>query len=321
MTGALEQSWQDRSGACQKTLQDVLHIFSVAFLCKGPYLPRQIAALSEANKKSARIQVSMGTLAKEDIIVKRPEKRMKTFPQRGGTRSDADGRAINNVILLSLPPKEYSLVRPHLESSELPQYLILEEAGEKIEYTYFLNDGMISLVALSRDGRSVEVGIVGREGMIGMSLIAGLRQGTFRSIVQMEGTGVRMRADVFQDLLQSMPVLRRELSRFALVHGMQTAQLAACNRLHEVEQRLARWLLMCQDRFDCQLLPLTHEFLAQMLGTGRPSVTLAAGALESAGLIENLRGTVKILNRKSLEEAACECYGVIQLFNGGLGLK
>lgn len=263
----------------------------------------------------------MGTLAKEEIIVNRPAKRTKVLPERSGSRTDAAGRAINNVILLSLPPREFSLLRPHLESANLPQYLILEEVGEKIEYTYFLNEGMISLVALSRDGRSVEVGIVGREGMIGMSLIAGLRQGTFRAIVQMEGTGVRMRADVFQDVLGSTPVLRSELSRFALVHGMQSAQLAACNRLHEVEQRLARWLLMCQDRFDSQMLPLTHEFLAQMLGTGRPSVTLAAGALENAGLIENLRGTVKILNRKNLEQAACECYGVIQHFNGGLGLK
>jgi CRP-like cAMP-binding protein len=102
---------------------------------------------------------------------------------------------------------------------------------------------------------------------------------------------------------------------------MQVAQLAACNRLHGIDQRLARWLLMCQDRFDSQLLPLTHDFLAQMLGTGRPSVSLAAGVLEDAGLIENLRGTVKILNRKSLEAVACECYGVIQHFNGGLGLK
>jgi CRP-like cAMP-binding protein len=263
----------------------------------------------------------MGTLAKEDIIVRRPAKQEKLMPQRAGSRSDAAGKAISNLILLSVPRQEYALLRPHLEPTELPQHLVLEEPGGKIEYTYFLNEGMVSLVALSRDGRSVEVGIVGKEGMVGMSLIAGLRQGTFRAIVQMEGTGVRVRADVFQDLLLCAPALRAELSRFALMHGMQAAQLAACNRLHEVEQRLARWLLMCQDRFDCQLLPLTHEFLAQMLGTGRPSVTLAAGALESAGLIENLRGRVKILNRKSLEEAACECYGVIQHFNGGLGLK
>jgi CRP-like cAMP-binding protein len=263
----------------------------------------------------------MGTLAKEEIIVKRLANGIKQSPQRAGSRSDAAGKAVSNIILLSLPPKEYNLLRPHLEPVDLPQYEILEDPGVRIEYTYFLNEGMTSLVALSRDGRSVEVGIVGKEGMIGMSLIAGLQQGTFRAIMQMRGNGVRVRAEVFQDVLSSSVSLRAQLSRFALMNGMQAAQLAACNRLHEVEQRLARWLLVCQDRFDCQSLPLTHEFLAQMLGTGRPSVSLAAGSLESAGLIENLRGNVKILNRKSLEEVACECYGVIQHFNGGLGLR
>ncbi len=265
----------------------------------------------------------MGTLAKEDIIVKRLTRPVsdKMNPVRPGTRSNSGGSAVQNIVLCSLPDKEYNLLRPHLEPVDLPQYRILEEPGEKIEFTYFLDEGLASLVALSRDGRSVEVGIIGKEGMVGMSLIAGLRQGTFRTIMQMAGSGVRVRAQVFQDVLLSAPVLRAELSRFALMHGMQVAQIAACNRLHEVEQRLARWLLMCQDRFDSQSLPLTHEFLAQMLGTGRPSVSLAAGALENAGLIQNLRGTVKILNRKNLEEAACECYAVIQHFNGNLGLK
>ena len=105
------------------------------------------------------------------------------------------------------------------------------------------------------------------------------------------------------------------LNRYVLVQGLQIAQIAACNRLHEIEQRLARWLLMCQDRVASESLPITHEFLAQMLGTGRPSVSLAAGILQKAGFIENLRGTVKILNRKQLESAACECYKIIQQFN------
>jgi CRP-like cAMP-binding protein len=265
--------------------------------------------------------MEIDALAWENIIAKRTAKPARVVPLRPGSRSDALGKAVSNIILLSLPDKEYNLLRPHLEPVDLPQYNILHESGEKIEFTYFLNDGMVSLVALSSDGRSVEVGIVGKEGMIGMSLTVGLRRGTFRAIMQMAGCGLRIRSEVFQDVLLSSPTLRSELSRFALMHGLQVAQLAACNRLHEIEQRLSRWLLMCQDRVDSQLLPLTHEFLAQMLGTGRPSVSLAAGALENAGLIENLRGTVKILNRKSLEEAACECYGVIQHFNGGLGLK
>lgn len=255
------------------------------------------------------------------IIAKRTTRSSKPLSLNPGSRSDASGKAVGSLILLSLPDKEFSLLRPHLESVDLPQHKILQEPCEKIEYAYFLNDGMVSLVALSRDGRSVEVGIVGKEGMIGMSLTEGLRLEIFRAIVQMAGSGVRIRSEVFQDILLSAPALRSQLGRFALMHGMQVAQLAACNRLHGIDQRLARWLLMCQDRFDSQLLPLTHEFLAQMLGTGRPSVSLAAGMLEKAGLIENMRGSVKILNRKSLEAVACECYGVIQNFNGGLGLK
>ena len=250
-----------------------------------------------------------------------PAPPIKVAPLPPGSRSDSAGKAISNVILLALPDQEYDLLRPYLEPLDLPQHKILHESGEKIDFTYFLNDGMASLVALSRDGRSVEVGIIGKEGMVGMSLTAGLLRGTFRAIMQMSGNGVRVRSEIFLDVLVSASSLRSELSRFGLMHGLQVAQLVACNRLHEIVQRLARWLLMCQDRFDAQSLPLTHEFLAQMLGTGRPSVSLAAGFLENAGLIQNLRGTVKILNRKSLEDTACECYGIIQHFNGGLGLK
>ena len=254
-------------------------------------------------------------------IIKKPTSPVKLAQLYRGSRFDLGGNGVTNVILLSLPNAEYRMLRPHLQPVDLPQHEILHEPGEKIQFTYFLNEGMASLVALSRDGRSVEVGIVGKEGMVGMPLTMGLRREIFRAIMQMSGSGLRIGSEVFQDILPSAPTLRTELNRFALMHGMQSAQLAACNRLHDVGPRLIRWLLMCQDRVDSQSLPLTHEFLAQMLGTGRPSVSLAAGILESAGLIENLRGSVKILNRKSLEEAACECYGVIQHFNGGLGLK
>ncbi|MGA9528718.1 MAG: Crp/Fnr family transcriptional regulator [Terriglobales bacterium] len=263
----------------------------------------------------------MNAFANVRLIAKKTTKPSKQILVRAGERSNAAGKAVSNAILLSLPDDEYVRLRPHLEPVDLPQYEILHEPAQKIDFAYFLDDGMTSLVALNTDGRSVEVGIVGREGMVGLPLMMGLQRATFRAIMQMSGKGVRVRANVFQDVLDSMPVLRSQLGQFALMHGMQAAQLAACNRLHDIDQRLVRWLLMCQDRVDSKLLPLTHEFLAQMLGTGRPSVSLAAGVLESAGLIENLRGTVKVLNRKNLEAAACECYGVIQHFNARLGLK
>jgi len=245
----------------------------------------------------------------------------KLTPIRPGSRTDSTGRPVKNVLLLSIPDREYNLIRPHLEWIELEHHQMPHIRGEKIESAIFMNDGMISLVVGTTDGRSVEIGIVGREGMIGTPLAVGLSRTPYDAIIQIPGNGIRIDAEELSRHLPNTPRLWMALNRFVLMQGLQMAQVAACNRLHDLEQRLARWLLMCQDRVDAELLPLTHEFLSQMLGTGRPSVSLATGILERAGLIENVRGAVKIINRKALEESACECYGVIQHFNGGLGLK
>jgi CRP-like cAMP-binding protein len=220
----------------------------------------------------------------------------------------------SNAILSSLPPREFNLLRPHLEEVQLPHHGILHEAGETLEFAYFLNEGLASLVVLTSDGKSVEVAVVGREGMVGTPLTVGINRGPYRVIMQLAGSGLRMKSEVLVDSLSLTPELRQTLHRYVLVQGLQIAQVAACNRLHEIEQRLARWLLMCQDRMDTDLLPVTHEFLAQMLGTGRPSISLAAGLLQRAGVIASLRGRVKILDRKSLERAACECYRAMQIF-------
>jgi CRP-like cAMP-binding protein len=223
-------------------------------------------------------------------------------------QSDRDAGLRRNSLLLALPNGEYELIRPYLVPIELPHHLILQQPAEKIEFAYFL-------VVLTSDGRSVEVAIVGKEGMVGTALAVGLRQEPCRAIMQMPGSGLRIKSDVLEKILLAAPELRLILNRYVLLQGLQVAQIAACNRLHAIEQRLARWLLMCQDRVDSELLPVTHEFLAQMLGSGRPSVSLAAGNLQRAGLIENLRGTVKILDRKELEASACECYRAIQHFS------
>jgi CRP-like cAMP-binding protein len=234
-------------------------------------------------------------------------------------RIDSTGRPIENSILKSIPDFEYDLLRGHLEPLNLPQQHILHEAGEKIEFAYFLNDGMASLVVLTSDGRSVEVAIVGKEGIVGTPLAVGLNRGPHRAIMQILGSGLRVKSAVLVDTLRSAPEMRLIWNRYVLIQGLQVAQIAACNRLHEIEKRLARWLLMCQDRIDSGVLHVTHEFLAQMLGTGRPSVSLAAGILQRGGLIENERGTVTILDRPGLEDAACECYFAMKHFNGGTG--
>jgi CRP-like cAMP-binding protein len=245
----------------------------------------------------------------------------KIIPMRPGTRTDSTGKTVKNVLLLSIPDREYNLIRPHLEYVDLEHHHMLHDQGEQIESAYFPNDGMVSLVVGTKDGRSVEVGIVGREGMVGTPLAVGLRRAPYDAIVQIPGAAIAINSKRLTSQLSSAPRLWMSLTRFVLMQGLQMAQVAACNRLHELEQRLARWLLMCQDRVDSEMLYLTHDFLAQMLGTGRPSVSLAVGMLEHAGLIENIRGTIKVVNRKSLEDSACECYRVIQHFNGGLGLK
>jgi CRP-like cAMP-binding protein len=246
---------------------------------------------------------------------------VSAIPAALPARTDRDGKAILNTVLLSLQEEEFSLLRPFLEPVPLPRYQILYEQSGTIEYAHFLNTGMISLVVITADGRSVEVGICGRQDMVGASLMFGVNYGAMRAIVQLPGNGLCISANVVNETIGNCPNLRRAAERLLLTQQLQVAQLAACNRLHEVDQRLARWLLMCQDTVDCVRLPLTHEFIAQMLGTGRPTVTIAAGILERAGLIENTRGAVQITNRKRLEDAACECYGAIQTLRSGLVMQ
>ena len=240
---------------------------------------------------------------------------------QSGERTNADGKPVSNIILLSISDSDYSALRPHLESVSLPNHLVLHEGSGKLEFAYFPNRGLISLVVVMKDGRSAEAGIVGNEGFTGTPAAVGLSRSPLRAVVQITGDGFRVQAAALQSTLESTPRLQLMLSRYAVVQGMQVGQTAACNRLHDIKERLARWLLMTQDRVDSESLPITHDFLATMLGTNRPSVSLAAGDLQREKIIEYTRGTVKIVNRKKLEDSACECYGIIQQYNGELGLK
>ena len=189
---------------------------------------------------------------------------------------------------------------------------VLHEAGETIKSGYFINAGLMSILAVQPDGKTVEVGLIGREGFVGLPLLVGYTNSPTRIMVQGDGAAYRCDAETLKQLLRQFPELERQLHRFTHQLSMQAMQIAACNRLHEVGERLARWILMSQDRILSNALPLTQEFLAQMLGTRRSSVTVAAGALQKAGLIAYTRGSVKILKRRKLEAAACDCYGIVQ---------
>jgi len=236
-------------------------------------------------------------------------------------RATIEGKRVGNKILLSISDKEYAVIRPHLEFLSMPQNLTLYEPGQPLEFVHFPNSGMVSLVIATEDGKTVEVGEVGREGFAGTQAAVGINTNQVREVVQIAGDGFRVRIGALKSILQSAPGLQRILTRYAVVQGMQFAQTAACNRLHNIEQRLARWLLITQDRVDSPKLVITHDFLATMLGTDRPTLSLAVGMLQNKQIIEQTRGAVQVLNRAKLESRACECYGVIQKYNDEIGLK
>jgi CRP-like cAMP-binding protein len=236
-------------------------------------------------------------------------------------RTSPAGNRVANKILLSIPDDEYTLIRPHLEFLSMPHHLSLYEPGQPIEFVHFPNGGMVSLVIATEDGKTVEVGEVGREGFAGIQATVGINRNQVREIMQIPGDGFRVKSGALKIVLQSAPELQRILSRYAVVQAMQFAQTAACNRLHNIDQRFARWLLITQDRVDSPSLVITHDFLATMLGTDRPTVSLAAAALQKKKIIDYTRGAVQILNRAKLERCSCECYKVIQQYNREIGLK
>src|SRR6202142_1556973 len=240
---------------------------------------------------------------------------------RAGERTSVEGKPVSNKALLATPDSEFLLMRPHLMHVDLPGHLSLHEPTQNIEFVYFPNQGMVSQVVVTKDGRTVEVGEVGNEGYVGAGLAVGLSRGSVREIVQIAGDGFRMTGSALERILRSAPQLQMILSRHTGLQGMQVAQTAACNRLHDIQQRLSRWLLMTQDRVGAAELPITHDFIATMMGTDRSTVSLAAAAMQKDGIIEYVRGAVKIVNRRKLEKASCECYAVIRQFEDELGLR
>jgi CRP-like cAMP-binding protein len=233
-----------------------------------------------------------------------------------GERTNPAGKPLRNKLLLAVPDKEFGSIRPHLEYVNLPHHLTLHQPHRTVQFAHFPNEGLISLVVELQDGKSVEAGLLGNDGVSGMSAVLGLIRSPLREIVQIAGNGFRVKISTLREILPSTPQMQIILSRYAAGLAMQVAQTAACNRLHRIEERLARWLLIAQDRVESGIVPITHDFLATMLGTDRPSVTLAAGILHRKQIIAYTRGTLKILNRNKLEQFACECYAIVRQYNG-----
>jgi CRP-like cAMP-binding protein len=202
---------------------------------------------------------------------------------------------------------------PNLEAVKLPLGESLYKSGDVIEHVYFPETGLVSLVTHMQDGTAIEVGLIGKDGMVGIPVLLGDDIAFEEAIVQVAGSALRLRADKFKEELriEHNPLLTR-LLLYTRTLMKQVAQTAACNRIHTVEERLSRWLLMCHDLMESDELPLTQEFISNMLGTRRASVGTAAAGLQAEGLIRYSRGNINILERDGLEDFSCECYRTVR---------
>ena len=221
------------------------------------------------------------------------------------------GLPVSNLLLQSLPPELNAALSKHLEPVTLPLKTVLFEEDARPRYVHLMTSGIASIVTMMEGGEAVEVGLTGREGFPEKLHVLGPQAGPSRCFVQVPGTALRMEFGRFQAAFLETPTLLTAALKFVQHEGLVLAQLAACNRLHEVEARLARWLLMVQDRVGEPQMTLTQEFLGFMLGVRRSSVNLAANNLQRAGVITYSRGRIHVENRESLESVACECYPII----------
>jgi CRP-like cAMP-binding protein len=219
---------------------------------------------------------------------------------------------INNLFLSSLSPPSRELLIAASTSVQLPLKAPLYEAEQTPAYAYFLTSGIASVVTAMPDGGTAEVGLIGSEGLVGSFHLLGPAPVSTDCFIQLEATALRIPLRHLQKAFRSSEEIRDRVLEFVQSQALSLGQLAGCHRLHEAEERLARWLLMAQDRVQSDNLYFTQEFLAMMLGSRRTTVTVVAGELQRRGLIEYRRGHVKIMDRKALEAAACDCYQIIK---------
>jgi len=212
-----------------------------------------------------------------------------------------------NSILRAIPLDEYDRLITELRPTRLDFKRVLVEPNDTIPHVYFIRDGVASVLS-TQAGGTVEVGIIGHEGFVGLPHLYGVDVSPWRVIVQADGEAWRMSAEAFRRVIDARPVLRHQLLRYAAYYLEQVSQSVACNRLHTIEERCARWLLMTDDRVRAEQFEMTHEFVAQMLGVRRAGVTVTLAILQRANIIRYARGRVTILDRERLEDASCDCY-------------
>jgi CRP-like cAMP-binding protein len=221
-------------------------------------------------------------------------------------------RSVHNWILARLPGAEYRRLAPHLETVSLTIGEVLYRPDKPIRYVYFPETAVISQLSTLQDGSTAEVGVIGREGMLGIRLLFGTETAPHQATVQVTGGAVRVKKEVLEEEVRLSGPLHALLLGYAQALLVQVRQSAVCNAHHSVRQRLARWLLMMSDQAESNELQLTHEIIADMMGTRRATVTGALGKFRKAGLLNHKRGHITILDRKGLKEASCECYGMVK---------
>jgi CRP-like cAMP-binding protein len=219
--------------------------------------------------------------------------------------------ALQNRLLAALPHEDHGLIAPHLVQVELERGRLLYDPGDPIETIYFPTDGVISLMTLMENGAAIESATIGREGALGLMAAVAPRQSLSRAIVQTPVRTARMSAAALHEAWQKSPAIKQLVDRHSEALFGHAIQSVACNALHSVEARFCRWLLTCHDRISSDTVALTQEFLADMLGVQRTTVTAVARTLQEKGVIRYRRGVVDIMDRAGLEALACECYGVI----------
>lgn len=221
-------------------------------------------------------------------------------------------RIVQNEVLATLPPALFDQLRPHLKLVELRRRAIVHDANKPVEAVYFIESGVISRVARTQEDGPVEVAMVGKFGFVGVSVLLGTMTALNRTIVQIPGQALRISATDLQHVFADYPAIKDHMFRYVQLLLNQKAQVSLCNAKHDIDKRLARWLLLAHERVDGAELPVTHELLATMLGVRRPGVTEALAVLEQAGIVARARGLLKVIDHEALKARACECHRILE---------
>ena len=236
---------------------------------------------------------------------------MRAAAAVAATMDSSEPYVIQNMVLATLAARDFELLRPHLIPVELKRNAILHDTNKPVEAVHFIESGVISRVARTQQDGPVEVAMVGRFGFVGVSVVLGTTGALQRTVVQVPGLALRIDAKDLQRIMLESPAIKDHLLRYVQLLLMLKAQVSLCNARHEIDKRVARWMLLARERIGSDQLPVTHDLLASMLGVRRPGVSEALASLESDNVVQRSRGALHIVDVERLRQKSCECYKII----------